>query len=134
MNATLRKAKQRGQTFNSLIRKYNAGERTLLDSVPSLFEGFSGEVHPGRACTACHEIDCVPVEHRFLCVPCRKEAGAMTDALGTDDWIYGMTETDRFYNPDVVISRSLDDETMELLAELDVEIDLEVALADEPPY
>jgi len=135
----LRVAKHRGQTFNQLIRDHNHNvknpkekKRTVLDSTPSLLEGYSGDVRIGVACTVCHHLDCVPVEHRYMCVPCWKVAGNMTSlAGGHDGWIYdlGILDlTDPEDNPE------FDDETLKLLNDLDIDVDLEVALAPEPLY
>jgi len=133
---TLRVAKGRGQTFNQLIKDYNHNvknpkekKRTVLDSVPSQLAGYSGDVRPGLCCSVCHETDCVPVEHRYMCVPCWKGAGAMTDMVGNDNWIFdlGLME---FADPND--SPEFDEETIQLLADLDIDVDLQVALADEP--
>ena len=138
MSAAIRKAKQRGQTFNALIRTYNENiraphkaKRTILDSVPSQLEGYSGKVHDDRRCSVCGHAECVPVEHKFMCVPCHKVSGNMTRTLGTDAWIYDLGFSD-LTSPEE--SAEFDDETLELLATLDCEVDLNVALAPEPLY
>jgi len=126
--ATLRSAKRRGSTFNQLIRDYNDEKPTILAMIPSVFEGFSGEIQVGVECTCCGEVNCVPVEHRFLCVPCWKTAGMVTRLAGNDDWVFDTSELSCWTEALPEVGEELDDETLQLLGDLDI------PLTDEPLY